>query len=321
MNRDTHLPLDPTERELAEALARLPALEPPPHLDARVLTTARAALRADQTGRHRRLRWVSAGFGSAAVAVLAAGIAWQSGLLEAIRSHDAALQAPPPPSAGAGAETTPSTTDKRAPPARAVPPLSSDAERQQQAHQMQESARATAAQAASANAARADDAQQLKTAPQAEKQEEQAPAPQAFPAPPPKTVTSPPAPVAAPLPAPAPIESAKEVETIHGSPPPIPMEEVTPMSVPALPPAPAAPPAPVASEAMPISGAQDRLQQRTPLPDWQNDAELAPDAWLERIGDRLRQGDRAGAAASLRGFVAKHPTTPVPAALAGLLDE
>lgn len=319
MNRDTHLPLDPAERELAEALAHLPALEPPPQLDARVLTTARAAVRANPTGRHRRLRWVGAGFGSAAVAVLAAGIAWQSGLFEAIRSHDAALQAPPPPSAGADFETTPSTPDERAPPARPAPSLPPDTEWQQQARQMQESARATAAQAAAANAARAHDAQQLKTAPQAEKQEEQAPALQAFPAPPPKTVPSPPAPVAAPPPAPAPIESAKEVETNQGSPPPIQMDEVTPMSVPAPPPA--APPAPVRSEAMPISGAQDRLQQRTPLPDWQNDAELASDVWLERIGERLRQGDRAGAAASLRGFVAMHPTTPVPAALAGLLDE
>ena len=319
MNRDTHLPLDPAERELAEALARLPALEPPPQLDARVLTTARAAVRTSPTGRHRRLRWVSAGFGSAAVAVLAAGIAWQSGLFEAIRSQDAALQAPPPPSADADFETTPSTTDERAPPARPVPSPPSDAEWQQQARQMQESARATAAQAASANAARADDAQQLKTAPPSEKQEEQAPAPQAFPAPPPKTVQSPPAPVAAP--APAPIERAKGVEPIQGSPPPIPMDEVTPMALPAPPPAPASPPAPVESEAMPINGAQGRLQQRMPLPDWQNDAELAPDAWLERIGERLRQGDRAGATASLRSFVAKHPTTPVPAALAGLLDE
>jgi len=320
MNHDTPLPLDPAERELAEALARLPALEPPPQLDARVLATARAALRANQTTRHRKLRWLSAGFGSAAVAVLAAGIAWQAGLFQVIQSHDAALEAPLPPRSAADFETTAPTADQPAPAARPAPSVSPESERQQQARRAQEMERAAAAQAASANAARTHDAQRLETAPAPGKQEAKAPAPQAFPAPPPTVMQSPPPTPAtappAPLPAPKQIERGQGVETTQDDLAPIPIDDATPMSVPVPP-----PPASAASDARAIRGGQDRVEHRTSLPAWQDDAVLAPDAWLERIGERLRQGDRAGAAASLRGFVAKHPATPVPAALAGLLDE
>lgn len=320
MNHDTPVPLDPAERELAEALARLPALEPPPQLDARVLASARAALRANQTTRHRKLRWLSAGFGSAAVAVLATGIAWQAGLFEALRSQDAALEAPSSPRSAADFEATAPTADESASPARPAASVSPESEWQQQARRVQEMERAAAGQGASANAAREYDAQRLEAAPATEKQKEKPPAPQAFPTPPPKIMQSPsPTPATtppAPLPAPKQIERAKGVETTPDDLPPIPIDEATPMSVPAPP-----PPASAAPDARAISGAQDRLQQRTSLPAWQDDAVLAPDAWLERIGERLRQGDRAGAVASLRGFVAKHPATPVPAELAELLDE
>lgn len=81
MNHDTDPPMSPQERAVADALAQLPALEPGPELDARIQAQARAALRAKPRARPgSRLRWLNAGLGSAAVAVLAAGIAWQAGL-------------------------------------------------------------------------------------------------------------------------------------------------------------------------------------------------------------------------------------------------
>lgn len=76
-------PLDPQERILADALARQPAIEPPAMLDARVLAQARAALQAQAPARrHPRPWWLSATLGTAAAAVLAAGLAWQAGLFD-----------------------------------------------------------------------------------------------------------------------------------------------------------------------------------------------------------------------------------------------
>jgi hypothetical protein len=74
MNR-RHEPLDATERELADLLARDALPGPSPQLDARILAAARAATPA--TRRHApRRRWV-AGIGIAASLVLAVGIAWR----------------------------------------------------------------------------------------------------------------------------------------------------------------------------------------------------------------------------------------------------
>lgn len=51
------------------------------------------------------------------------------------------------------------------------------------------------------------------------------------------------------------------------------------------------------------------------LPPSADDARLGADAWLERIRERLRQGDSAGARASLRLFVQAHPEASVPSDL------
>lgn len=74
MNPNTPPPHDddlPDERELAALYARLPKAEPDPALDAAVLARAGRAASA-----RRRARWPVA-LGSAAVLVLAAGLAWQ----------------------------------------------------------------------------------------------------------------------------------------------------------------------------------------------------------------------------------------------------
>ena len=50
-------------------------------------------------------------------------------------------------------------------------------------------------------------------------------------------------------------------------------------------------------------------KQRGALPAWTEDVLLEPDAWLERIRERVREGDRQGAEHSLRRFVLKHRQT------------
>ena len=51
------------------------------------------------------------------------------------------------------------------------------------------------------------------------------------------------------------------------------------------------------------------------LPPIARDAELSPAVWLDRIRERRRQGDTAGARASLRLFLRAHPAAPVPSDL------
>ena len=46
------------------------------------------------------------------------------------------------------------------------------------------------------------------------------------------------------------------------------------------------------------------------------DAALDPAAWIERIRERVRQGDAAGARASLARLLEEHPGTELPADLA-----
>ena len=71
--------------------------------------------------------------------------------------------------------------------------------------------------------------------------------------------------------------------------------------------APVAAPAPLA--AAPTAGI---------LPPVDEDAALEPAAWIERIRERVRQGDTAGARASLARLIKAHPGTDIPADLAPL---
>ena len=51
------------------------------------------------------------------------------------------------------------------------------------------------------------------------------------------------------------------------------------------------------------------------------DAERTPEQWLATVRTRLREGDVAGARASLRLFVERHPQRAVPADLRPLLQQ
>lgn len=73
----------------------------------------------------------------------------------------------------------------------------------------------------------------------------------------------------------------------------------------------AAAPAP-APYAAPAPARDDAANVLPPVAD---DARLPPGDWLERIRERLRQDDRAGARASLQRFLQTHPDVPVPADL------
>ncbi|WP_374603700.1 hypothetical protein [Arenimonas sp.] len=66
-----------------------------------------------------------------------------------------------------------------------------------------------------------------------------------------------------------------------------------------------------AGAAPPAAFSQDDV-----LPPVDEDARLGADDWLERIRERVRQGDRAGARASLQRFERAHPDVMVPPDLA-----
>jgi hypothetical protein len=94
MTQTTPPPSDddlPDERELAALYARLPRVEPDASLDAAVLAEATRA-----TSLSRRPRWPVA-LASAAVLVLAVGVAWQVRDLQPAPSAMPKASAPPPP--------------------------------------------------------------------------------------------------------------------------------------------------------------------------------------------------------------------------------
>ena len=103
MNQQRHTPLDAEERALADALAGLPAVEPSPELDARILAHAARVHAAGNTAgstsrRPRRHRWwLGTGLGTAAAAVLAAGVAWQIGLFDIHLGSDVPVPLPQAP--------------------------------------------------------------------------------------------------------------------------------------------------------------------------------------------------------------------------------
>jgi Meckel syndrome type 1 protein len=108
MNQITPPPSDddlPDERELAALYARLPKIEPDASLDAAVLAEATRA-----TPTSRRPRWPVA-LASAAVLVLAVGVAWQVRELQPVPSAMRTAAAPP---AAMPASATPPAADRRA---------------------------------------------------------------------------------------------------------------------------------------------------------------------------------------------------------------
>ena len=110
------------------------------------------------------------------------------------------------------------------------------------------------------------------------------------------------------IPAPEEAESIAPAQTADAF-APAPSEAPAPA---AAAPAPAAPPAGLAG------GAPRAFADAAVLPPVADDRRLPAADWLERIRERQRQGDRAGARASLDLFVEAHPDVALPSDLARL---
>ena len=281
MNHDARTPLDAEERSLADALTRLSALEPPPALDARVLAQAKAALAATPTLSHRRRHrpwWMmSAGLGTAAAAVLVAGVAWQAGIfdieygssLPVPLDHPPAVQSAQPDQAE---QAVPVVLDHVAAPTPAPPPQAEAAARKE------------------------------------------APPKPTPPAAAPALPPTPPAPPAAGASTPAQASQALR----QSVPPVIPTQEK--VAVPVAMPRERADmddAAAASLDSVSVSGTVLPDAQAA-LPHWREDAKLEPDAWLDRIRERARRGDRPSAVRSLRLFEHQHPTRPIPSDLVRL---
>jgi Meckel syndrome type 1 protein len=309
-------PLEPHERELAWILRALPGGEPPPALDARILRAAHDALAQPAPRRRMLLAGGSSGalwgIGSAAAAILAVGIGYK-------------LTVPP---------------DSSLPVPRSMP-VSTDSTADQEATAVEFRPLPERRQDAAADAA--------PPPPPAELKQEQVPRR--------RVAMPPPAPVMAPAPAaPEPFPQAEEFQ--YSAPADAATAESDSAGFNASAPSPpaaaatggagrdarsayserqrdealgrlssdaakAAAPAPgtvgereVAAQATVAKEDVGSLQKRV-----EADGALARSAWLDRIRARAQAGDMAGARASLRLFVERHPHYIVPNDLRPLLDE
>ncbi|MBB5206647.1 hypothetical protein [Chiayiivirga flava] len=289
MAHDPREPLTPDEAAVARAYTALPRPEPSPELDARVLAHARAVL-ASATARTRRPRpwYLLPGAGVAAAAVLAAGLAWQVGLIGDGRLHESAPATAPavPAPDGAG---RPERKDR----------VDVDFLEREQAR--------AAAQAAKAEA----DADAGGTTP----------APAAPPPPPAPRARSP---EAFPAQEAAPVQDSEFAAELRApaatAPEPAPTSAAPADVTGTL-------QRDGRNEQAADTSTLDRIQVTgsrikrvdSDLPPWPEDATLAPAPWLERVRERVRAGDRDGARFSLRRYVQVHPAQPVPDDLTVLL--
>ena len=275
-------PLQDDEVALARVLRALPGGEPSPHVDAAILAAARNATAASPSQAHRRRGLPGWALGTAAAAVLAVGIG-----LQLQPARDALPD-------GVTAEAPASAS-------------SADVELQQ-------------VEVTGSRLKRAEIEEAEFAAPPAKPQE---PSARSMPAPPP-----PPAPAAPPAPPRAVVaEPLREAEaaaaqsladsarSLESSAPAERAENRQRQALRA--------PAPVA-ESSPVLESDEATGAPLPsafsadevLPPVDEDTRLAADDWLERIRDRIRQGDRAGASASLQRFQRAHPDITLPPDLA-----
>ena len=281
-------PLDAEEAVAAIALRALPVSGPSPELDARVLAMARSALTASAPqartqpavrGRRRpgALWWL----GSAAGAVMAAGIGWQLGGFS-------------DPAAPAG-ESAPVSA------AREAPSASMEAEFEV----LIIPRRPADAQEEGANAGAP------KTRAEPVPSERARPAPLQPPAP--RRLEQTAAPTPTPAPAPAPSEAPREA--VNEAPAPMPQVGV-PLADPLGTSMPDPEDAPL--DEIVVTGARVAEPQFPPVA---QDFRLAPDDWVERIRARRDSGDRESARRSLMAFMRVNAQRPVPADLRPLLNE
>lgn len=309
-----HEPLDPAERELADALARLPGPQgPSPALDAAILGAARTAAAAPAAAgartparrrRHRSPAWLRGG-ALAATLVIAVGVAWQ--LRPTFDTADLAVEAQV--AAQPGREGTPGTSGGDT--ARATAPAgeaSAPVERQRAP-----ATRAAAPEPAQAAPAPASDAPAAAAAPAARARRDV----QVVAEPP--VVFDDPAPMDAPAPGILDMPAPPPAPPAPPAPPPAPAPKAD-RPVPTAP-APATRSAvPAADAARARAGGEDWLDQ--PLDDTPPASVDSPEvreAWLGRIRELVSAERYTEARESFVEFRRRHPDAPVPSDLRMLL--
>jgi len=319
-------PLQDDEIALARVLRALPAGEPPARVDDAILRAATDAVSPGRRKPDRGLRWLpSWAIGTAAAAVLAVGIGIQlrpplapgappaskaetaQPLPQASERLSVDLVEPdqataPPPSSAPPAPQRATRTPPPPPPARALPSPPEVVAGAFPAPEVQAEADVSAGEAPAMNAAPSapselatESRQRSEATDQARRVHQEAYSRRA---------------------------QAKAMEQASAREPQAgpaagaasaPADQALPHAEFSAP----APPAPAA--AAPSANAMADVAPATQiLPPAAADAKLAPDAWLDRIRERRRQGDSAGARASLRLFLQAHPEAPIPSDLARL---
>jgi len=304
-------PLDADEREFARVVRALPGGGPPPALDARILKAAQDAVASAPQRRRRPWAALGSAWGasSAAAAVLALGVGWQ--LLNPPRSMQTAGEISPAPVAAIADKQHSTEVDfiQREPPAMTVPPppdapastprpqsFATQSPRKEQLadaapepvlyeHVMDEHVANVSppAQAEAAGAAmEARQADQNRRDQSAGSESYAAVGAMAK-----ASATAPPPPVASQAPA-APLFQAHD--TSAG------MIDSIVVSGTRI----ESPQQPARSRAIAQSGPAERERIAS-------DATLSRDDWIQRIRRRMRDGDLAGAHASLVLFLEKHP--------------
>lgn len=296
-------PLDDDEREFARVVRALPAGDPPPALDARILKAASDAVAARP---RRRFAWLAGGsaawgIASAAAAVFAIGVAWRTmnptpyslppSAQVSVReveeqdslpvefsdrsATDALAAAPPPPppadlpQAQLRAPPPPAMAPAASPPAPPAPMPFPETGLDEHVADVEVvgSGSINAIDVSSAESTTVLSAEQIAKVEGAERQR---------------------------------AEPARDAAAAKAAG--------------AAQPAPASNAALGAAATARADAVKEDLQQRV-----QADTRRYPESWLLKIRARLHEGDRAGARESLRLFVAKYPKHPVPDDLKPLL--
>ena len=304
-------PLDAEEAAIARVQRALPAAEPPSALDARILSQARAAV--NKPTRRPRPWFMSAGFGAAAAAVMAAGIGWQLGWIGSIPGSATQVPAESSRADGVKAEADSEGLER----------IDVELIRREQSAEVAPQPVATSAPRPPAPVQK-----QRAAAPPAPSPEVSPAVPPA-PPPPPAAAPEPFAQDAAPAAAPAAEPSTDDMAADAAAPAPqaFPGRATSALGATAGSAQPAEERKRDADaleseqlESITVTG--NRVAKaRAALPPWNDDVQLAPDDWLERIREREQNGDRQGAEHSLRRFVLSHPQRAVPRELQRLLVE
>ncbi len=283
-------PLDADEAVLAKALQDVPASAPSAELDLRILAMARGAIEAKsqhttqsanlrrQTRRKPSLLWW---MGTAAGAVMAAGIGWQLG----------GFGEPGPPAGG----------PSRAQEAQAAAAKAEDVEILIIPRSASDAARPPAAVAPSPPPAPAAERSTLAEHPSRRRELSTAAASDATP---PVLLEATPAPPASPAPSPVSPQSlgalpAAEVPGAN-------THEAGQEAQPQL-------------DQIVVTGS--RIQRGGEFPPVAQDFRLAPEEWLQRVRDRRDSGDLDSARRSVREFVRAHPQRVLPKDLRQLLND